>query len=111
MASTPAAVDNAYAGLHYKALSASPTNLCAQLPPASCAQLLPYVNVYINDFFVIVQGGPAEQRQVWCHLFCNIDSFLHPNDGSDTSLQEPNSTKKLYRGGTAWTTRKCVLGW
>ena len=62
-------------------------------------------------FWRYCKGVPAEQHQVRHDLFHTIDCILRPNNRRDTSRQDPNSTKKLLRGDTAWTTHKHLLVW
>ena len=42
------------------------------------------VDVYLDDFISIVQGGPKERRQLLWQLFHNIDRVFFPNEETYT---------------------------
>ena len=70
-----------------------------------------HVEVYLNDFIGIFQGGPTKRRQMTQHLFHAIDDIFQPNKKDDTAREEPISFKKLRKCDSAWSTQKVVLGW
>ena len=73
------------------------------------------VDVYVDDFIGIVQGGPRRRRRIRRILFHAIDEVLRPNDAADAAAavprKDPISVKKLLKGDGAWETVKVVLGW
>ena len=56
------------------------------------------VNVYLDDFISIVQGGPRERCQMLRHLFHKSDQVFFPNEEGDTNRKDPISLKKLGHG-------------
>lgn len=87
------------------------------LPPPSTApsvrrKPLEYVDIYVDDFVALAQGGPARRQRVRRTLFHTIDQVLRPLHPSDPpTRQEPISEKKLRKGDARWSTRKVILGW
>ena len=69
------------------------------------------VDVYLDDFISVVQGGPRESCQILQHLFQQTERVFHLNEEGDTNKKYPISLKKLGKGDEAWSTRKTVLGW
>ena len=69
------------------------------------------VDVYLDGFISVVQGGPRERGQMIRHLFHQIDQVFCPNKEEDTNRKDPISLKKPGQGDGAWSTRKTVLGW
>ena len=69
------------------------------------------VDVYLYDFISVVHGDPRERRQMFCHLFHQIERVFRPNEESDTDRKNPISQKKLGQENGAWSTQKIVLGW
>ena len=72
---------------------------------------LAQVEVYLDDFISIYQGGPTERRQMLRHLFRSINTVFWKNVATDVLRKEPTSTKKLGKGDASWLTNKPVLGW
>ena len=70
---------------------------------SSSAVTLAYVEVYLDDFIDIVQGGPTERRKITRHLIHTIDNLFRPNDKDDTVREEPISLKKLRKDNAAWS--------
>ena len=75
------------------------------------ATALAHVEVYLDDFISITQGGPTERRQMTRHLFRTIDEIFRPNNKDEIAREEPISLKKLRKGDAAWSTQNVVLGW
>ena len=69
------------------------------------------VDVYLNDFISVFQGGPRERHQMLRHLFHQIDRVLRPNEEADNNRKYSINLKKLEQGDGAWSTQKMVLGW
>ena len=53
------------------------------LSPHARATALAHVEVYLDDFISITQGGPTERRQMTRHLFRSIDELFCPNNKDD----------------------------
>ena len=68
------------------------------------------VDVYLEDFISIVQGGTKERRQMLRHLFYQIDRIFRPNTAADTDRKYPISRNNLGQGDGAWSTWGKVLG-
>ena len=81
------------------------------LSPHARATALAHVEVYLDDFIGITQGGPTERIQMMRHLFRAIDELFCPNNKDDIAREEPISLKKLRKGDSAGSTQKVVLGW
>ena len=79
--------------------------------PHARATALGHVEVYLDDFIGITQGGPTERRKMTRHLFRTIDEIFRPNNKDKIAQEEPISFKKLRKGDAAWSTQKVVLGW
>ena len=52
------------------------------------------VNVYLDDFISVVQGGPRERPQMLRHLFHQIDRVFRTNEEAETKRKYPISTNK-----------------
>ena len=81
------------------------------LSPHARATALSHVEVYLNDFIGITQGGPTERIQMTQHLFRAIEELFRPNNKDDIAREESISLKKFCKGDAAWSTQKVVLGW
>ena len=81
------------------------------LSPHARDTSLAHVNIYLDDFIGIVQGGLDERQQMMRHLFRAIKKIFRPNTKDDTSQEEPISLKNLRKGDATWSTQKVVLGW
>ncbi len=82
------------------------------LPRNGRRKPLQYVDIYVNDYLGLVQGGPRRQNRVRRILFESIDSIFRPLSPDDpSSRQEPISVKKLLTGDGSWCTCKTILGW
>ena len=81
------------------------------LSPHAQATALAHVEVYLDDFIGITQGGAKERRQMTRHLFRNIDELFRPNNKDGIAREEPISLKKPRKGDAAWSTKKVTLGW
>ena len=56
------------------------------------------VNVYLDDFISVVQGGAREGCQILRHLFRQIYWVFLYNEEADTNRKYPISIKKLGQG-------------
>ena len=81
------------------------------LSPHARATALAHVEVCLDDFIGITQGGAKERRQMTRYLFRNIDELFRPNNKDDIAQEEPISLQKLRKGDAAWSTKKFILGW
>jgi hypothetical protein len=71
-----------------------------------------YVDIYVDDYLGLVQGGPRRRNRVQRILFESIDAVFRPLRPDDPSTrQEPISVKKLLKGDGSWQSRKTILGW
>ena len=68
------------------------------------------LDVYLDDFDSIIQGGPKEKRQMLRNLFIQIEQLFRPNKVTDTDWKKPISLNKLGQGGGYWSTQNIVLG-
>ena len=69
------------------------------------------VDVYLDGFISVIQGGPMERCQILWHLFHQINRVFCPNKEADTDRKDPISIKKLGQGYGAQYTIKTFLGW
>ena len=69
------------------------------------------VDVYLEGFISVIQGGPRERCQILWHLFHQINRVFFPNKEADTDRKDPISQKKLGQGYGAQSTIKTFLGW
>jgi hypothetical protein len=82
------------------------------LPQGPRRKPLQYVDIYVDDYLGLVQGGPRRQNRVRRILFESIDAIFRPLDPRDPNIrQEPISVKKLLKGDGSWQTLKTLLGW
>jgi hypothetical protein len=82
------------------------------LPRGPRRKPLQYVDIYMDDYLGLVQGGPRRRNRVQRILFESIDKIFRPLDSGDSSTrQEPISVKKLKKGDGSWQTTKTLLGW
>ena len=65
-----------------------------------------HIEIYLDDFIGVVQGGTAEQTLINCHLLCSIDDLFRPNNIQDRAREEYISLQKLAKGDTRWNTTK-----
>ena len=65
------------------------------LPAKQRASATENVDVYLDDFISVVQGGPRDRCQILWHLFNQIDRVFRPNKDADTDRKYPISLKKL----------------
>lgn len=73
---------------------------------------LQYVDVYVDDYLGLSQGGPRRRRRTLRVLLSAIDAIFRPLSPDDPApRQEPSSVKKLRKGDASWQTRKTMLGW
>jgi hypothetical protein len=95
-----------------QAFPALPTPDPSTFPRGARRKPVQYVDIYVDDYLGLVQGGPQRQNRVRRILFESIDSVFRPLSSDDPSTrQEPISVKKLLKGDGAWRTRKTILGW
>ena len=73
---------------------------------------LQYIDVFVDDFIGLAQGGRKNRGHVRRVLLHAIDSIFRPLDKDDDPLRrEPVSMKKLLQGDCTWSTIRNVLGW
>ena len=73
---------------------------------------LRYIDVFVDDFIGLAQGGRKNRGHVRRVLLHAIDSIFRPLDKDDDPLRrEPVSMKKLLQGDCTWSTVRNVLGW
>ena len=66
--------------------------------------------MFVNDFILLGQGGPARLTWMRDHLLHAVDDIL--DAPLPTELRnEAISVKKLRNGDGGWATRKLILGW
>ena len=66
------------------------------------------VDVYLDDFISVIQGGSKEWHQMIRHLFRTIDRVFHPKAEAENHIKETIYLKKLGQGDVAWSTYKTV---
>ena len=54
-----------------------------KLPVEQCLDAIENVDVYLDDFIYVVQGGPKERRQLLQHIFHQINRVFCPNEEAD----------------------------
>ena len=79
------------------------------LSPHARATVLAHVEVYLDAFIGITQGGATERRQMTRNIFRAIDELFRPNNKDNIAREEPISLKKLRKGNAAWSTKKSSL--
>jgi hypothetical protein len=91
---------------------ALPTPALTSFPPGPRRKPVQYVDIYVDDYLGLAQGGARRRRRVQRILFESIDAIFRPQSPTDPSTrQEPISVKKLLKGDASWQTRKTLLGW
>ena len=73
-------------------------NNCKGLSPHARAKVLAHVELYLNYFIGIVQGGLEEILQINWNLLCDIDELFHPKTKGETASKDPILLKKLCKG-------------
>ena len=56
-----------------------------QLPEEQHLATTANINVYMDDFISVIQGGPKERHQMLRNLFHKIDGIFYPNEEADTN--------------------------
>jgi len=70
------------------------------------------VDVFVDDFIGLAQGGTAQLQHVRRTLMQSVDDVFRPLSPDDnTHRTEPISVSKLRKGDGSWATCKTVLGW
>ena len=70
------------------------------------------VDVFVDDFIALAQGGSRQRTHVQRTLMSAIDDVFRPLSPTDPSDRtEPISVKKLRAGDASWATCKTILGW
>ena len=59
------------------------------------------IDVYLDEFILVIQVGPRERSQMLRHLFHQIDRGFCPNKEVDTNRKDPISLNKLGQGDGA----------
>ena len=91
---------------------ALPTPDLTSLPRGPRRKPVQYVDIYVDDYLGLVQGGARRRSRVQRIMFESIDAIFRPLSPEDpTTRQEPTSVKKLLKGDGSWQTRKTLLGW
>ena len=69
------------------------------------ANILAYVDVFVDDFLGLAQGPRHHCRHVRRTIFHALDKVFQPLDGQDTKQRkEVLSIKKLEAGDCSWST-------
>jgi hypothetical protein len=68
------------------------------------------VDIFMDDYIALCQGGPHRRTTVRRILLHAIDSVLQ-SPQTHPKAKEPASLKKLRAGDGSWNTLKAVLGW
>ena len=76
---------NAIAADESGALEAQADASCEHLPTDKRSAATENVNIYLDDFILVVQGGPRDRRQVLWHLFHQTDGVIWHNKEADTN--------------------------
>ena len=111
MDTTKSADSDAHAGIILSTFYTTFSALVAKLLPMDHAALLLYVDIYIRNFIVFVQGVTDERSRSRNHMFNCTNRIFQPNSPGDSICQEPNYLKNLREDDAAWTTHNCVIGW
>ena len=64
-------------------------NKWRNLPSKARHAELAHVEVYLDDFIGVVQGGPKEHKKMTRHLFSSIDYLSRPNNPLNVAREEP----------------------
>ena len=107
----PPFADGAYDKILYQAIYDYLYNLTARLLVKDWASLFLYVNIYVDYFIMIVQGGPDFHQRVCNNLFHCIYKFFRLYDPVYQYLQEPNHIKNILQGNGIWMEWKRILRW
>ena len=83
---------------------------CANLYLQSRSVSLAHIEVYLDDFIGIFQGGQEERTYMTRNMFRKIYSLFLPNNAIDKYRIYPISIKKLKKGNVRWITNKTVIG-
>ena len=111
--STPSPLPTANPTKQQQASSSLPSGVPSIRDPSLPSSSTPtsYVDVFMDDFIAMAQGGSNRQR-VRNLLLHAVDQVFRPNDFHDpTTRREPVSLKKLRKGDVSWSTIKTILGW
>ena len=76
----------------------------ASLPVEQHSAATANVNVYLDNFISVVQGGSRESCQMLWHILHQIYRVFRRNEEKDTKRKDPISLKKLGQGDGAWST-------
>jgi hypothetical protein len=92
-----------------------PTPLPRGAPPKGATHYctpLALWDVYVDDFWGMVQGGTQTRRRVKHALLHTLGTVLRPPDSDDSvHCQDPVSVKKMAKGDSDWSTVKVIMGW
>jgi hypothetical protein len=71
------------------------------------------IDISVEDFIGLAQGGPRRLQRVRQILFETVDQVLRPLEASDqgSHCTEPVSIKNLRKGDGACHMHKVLLGW
>ena len=70
-----------------------------------------HVDVYLDDFISICQGGSTEIFQILRHILRSTDTVFRLNIETYGLCKEPIYTKNIGQGDSDWSTNKTVLEW
>ena len=62
------------------------------------------MDIYLDDFISLIQGGTAESTQMLWYLLHTIDRVFRPNGPADANHKEPIPPNKLRKACSA---KKC----
>ena len=79
--------------------------------PLDCSvALLCYLDIYVDYFIALHQGGTADRRRVCNQVFHNMEKVFRPNNLGKQMRQESKSAKNLKKGLYGVGTCKRILG-
>jgi hypothetical protein len=93
-------------------LSATTPFRATACKPSSRLPPLATVDVYVDDFLLLVAQTEAQQQRVLRASLHAIDAVFRPVEmGDPDTRKEPASVKKMCKGDASWATYKTILGW
>ena len=67
------------------------------LTPQVQVAAIAHVEVYIDDFIVVVQGGPTKSTHIMRHLLQSIHELFRPNNCLCIDIEYPISLNNLFK--------------
>ena len=86
-------------------------NITARPWPIITVAQICYINVYVDNFTALAQGGPSDRRRFCGYVRHAINRFFRTNAPGKSTRKDTKSIKKPNKGDVVWTSRKRVLGW